>query len=197
MSIFIWSQSIADQKLANRHSECWHSDFLVLKHRTRWQGGCKRLNCKLTLWHRAEGKWAMGAHAESKDAGSRKGNGVAILWLRTDLRVLDNEALLKAWQPCLSTVWILELVLHNPLFGKFCLMVKLSLIFYSVRGHIIIEVSNLLTQTLELNHTEIEIITTPEVCMQGHNRRECICHRLQSYTHYRAPVVTHTHYFTS
>jgi hypothetical protein len=38
----------------------------------------------------------MGAHAESKDSGSRKGNGVAILRLRTDLRVLDKEALLKA-----------------------------------------------------------------------------------------------------
>jgi len=63
-----------------------------LKHRTRWQGGCKRWNCKLTIQHRVEGKWAMGAHAESKDAGSRKGNGVAILWLRTNLR----EALLKA-----------------------------------------------------------------------------------------------------
>ncbi|KAH8938395.1 hypothetical protein BDL97_16G079800 [Sphagnum fallax] len=39
-------------------------------------------------------------HAESSrdDAGSRKGNGVAMVWLRNDLRVLDNEALLKAWQ---------------------------------------------------------------------------------------------------
>jgi hypothetical protein len=49
---------------------------------------------------RKSGAMAASFHAESSrdDAGSRKGNGVAMVWLRNDLRVLDNEALLKAWQ---------------------------------------------------------------------------------------------------
>lgn len=61
-------------------------------------------SCNLArIVHRVErksGAMAASFHAESSrdDAGSRKGNGVAMVWLRNDLRVLDNEALLKAWQ---------------------------------------------------------------------------------------------------
>ena len=33
----------------------------------------------------------------SSDEAKRNGSGVAIVWFRNDLRVLDNEALVKAW----------------------------------------------------------------------------------------------------
>lgn len=47
--------------------------------------------------------------------GKRKGKGVAIVWFRNDLRVLDNEALLRAW---LSSEAILPVYCVDPrLFG--------------------------------------------------------------------------------
>lgn len=35
---------------------------------------------------------------------SRKGTGTAIVWFRNDLRISDNEALLKAWQSSQAVV---------------------------------------------------------------------------------------------
>lgn len=47
--------------------------------------------------------------------GKRKGKGVAIVWFRNDLRVLDNEALLRAW---VSSEEILPVYCVDPrLFG--------------------------------------------------------------------------------
>lgn len=46
----------------------------------------------------------------------RTGNGVAIVWFRNDLRVLDNEALYKAW---LSSQQVLPVYCVDPrLFGS-------------------------------------------------------------------------------
>lgn len=36
--------------------------------------------------------------SSSSSSGKRSGKGVAIVWFRNDLRVLDNEALVKAWE---------------------------------------------------------------------------------------------------
>ncbi|KAH8938390.1 hypothetical protein BDL97_16G079800 [Sphagnum fallax] len=64
------------------------------------EGRSCHLAIKVHTVKRKSGAMAASFHAESSrdDAGSRKGNGVAMVWLRNDLRVLDNEALLKAWQ---------------------------------------------------------------------------------------------------
>jgi deoxyribodipyrimidine photo-lyase len=35
---------------------------------------------------------------------SRKGTGTAVVWFRNDLRISDNEALLKAWQSSQAVV---------------------------------------------------------------------------------------------
>ncbi|KAH0708035.1 hypothetical protein KY284_009462 [Solanum tuberosum] len=52
---------------------------------------------------------------ESGGLGKRKGKGVAIVWFRNDLRVLDNEALLRAW---VSSEAILPVYCVDPrLFG--------------------------------------------------------------------------------
>lgn len=36
-------------------------------------------------------------YSSFEDQGKRNGSGVAIVWFRNDLRVLDNEALVTAW----------------------------------------------------------------------------------------------------
>lgn len=36
-------------------------------------------------------------YTTSSSLPERKGKGVAIVWFRNDLRILDNEALFKAW----------------------------------------------------------------------------------------------------
>lgn len=52
----------------------------------------------------------------SSSSVKRNGNGVAIVWFRNDLRVLDNEALYKAW---LSSQQVLPVYCVDPrLFGS-------------------------------------------------------------------------------
>lgn len=52
----------------------------------------------------------------SSSASRRNGNGVAIVWFRNDLRVLDNEALYKAW---VSSETVLPVYCVDPrLFGS-------------------------------------------------------------------------------
>lgn len=54
-------------------------------------------------------------YSSSSSSASRTGRGTAILWFRNDLRILDNEALYKAW---LSSDSVLPVYCVDPrLFG--------------------------------------------------------------------------------
>lgn len=54
--------------------------------------------------------------SSSSSPAKRNGNGVAIVWFRNDLRVLDNEALYKAW---ISSREVLPVYCVDPrLFGS-------------------------------------------------------------------------------
>ncbi|KAA0038767.1 cryptochrome DASH [Cucumis melo var. makuwa] len=54
----------------------------------------------------------------SSSSGFKRGKGVAIVWFRNDLRVLDNEALYKAW---ISSEAVLPVYCVDPrLFGSTC-----------------------------------------------------------------------------
>ena len=54
----------------------------------------------------------------SSSSGFKRGKGVAIVWFRNDLRVLDNEALNKAW---ISSEAVLPVYCVDPrLFGSTC-----------------------------------------------------------------------------
>jgi hypothetical protein len=44
------------------------------------------------------------ASGDRSMTSSRKGSGTAIVWFRNDLRISDNEALLKAWQSSQAVV---------------------------------------------------------------------------------------------
>ena len=43
-------------------------------------------------------KLTVSASGDRAMSTSRKGTGTAVVWFRNDLRISDNEALLKAWQ---------------------------------------------------------------------------------------------------
>lgn len=56
------------------------------------------------------------ASGEKSKMTSRKGTGIAIVWFRNDLRISDNEALLKAWQ---SSQAVVPLYVVDPrLYGQ-------------------------------------------------------------------------------
>lgn len=74
---------------------------------------------------RAAGAWrvqkfavtlTVSASGEKSKMTSRKGTGIAIVWFRNDLRISDNEALLKAWQ---SSQAVVPLYVVDPrLYGQ-------------------------------------------------------------------------------
>lgn len=51
------------------------------------------------------------SYSSSSSSASRTGKGTAIVWFRNDLRVLDNEALYKAW---LSSHMVLPVYCIDP-----------------------------------------------------------------------------------
>lgn len=57
-------------------------------------------------------------YSSPSSSGVKRGKGVAIVWFRNDLRVLDNEALYKAW---ISSEAVLPVYCVDPrLFGSTC-----------------------------------------------------------------------------
>lgn len=57
-------------------------------------------------------------YSSPSSSGIKRGKGVAIVWFRNDLRVLDNEALYKAW---ISSEAVLPVYCVDPrLFGSTC-----------------------------------------------------------------------------
>lgn len=57
-------------------------------------------------------------YSSSSSSGIKRGKGVAIVWFRNDLRLLDNEALYKAW---ISSEAVLPVYCVDPrLFGSTC-----------------------------------------------------------------------------
>lgn len=59
---------------------------------------------------------AMAFKDVSGQRSRRAGNGTSVVWFRNDLRVADNEALLRAWQS--SSVVLPVYVLDPRLFGS-------------------------------------------------------------------------------
>lgn len=57
-------------------------------------------------------------YSSPSSSGIKRGKGVAIVWFRNDLRLLDNEALYKAW---ISSEAVLPVYCVDPrLFGSTC-----------------------------------------------------------------------------